>query len=107
MAFSVRCFPSKVKGLVTIATVKAPESFAILATTGAAPVPVPFPIPAAIKTISAPATTFLMVSMDCSAAIFPTDGSPPAPRPLVVCLPKMTRFGALDEANACLSVFIT
>ena len=43
--------PSKVKGIVTIPTVRIPISLAIDATIGAAPVPVPPPIPAVIKTI--------------------------------------------------------
>ena len=46
--------PSKLNGRVTTPTVKAPRSFAIFATIGAAPVPVPPPIPAVMKTISAP-----------------------------------------------------
>ena len=44
--------PSNAKGLVTIPTVRAPASLASLAITGAAPVPVPPPIPAVIKTMS-------------------------------------------------------
>ena len=46
--------PSKLNGLVTMPTVRAPLSLATSATTGAAPVPVPPPIPAAMKTRSAP-----------------------------------------------------
>ena len=45
--------PSNVKGEVTTPTVKAPKSLAILAMTGAPPVPVPPPIPAATKTMLA------------------------------------------------------
>ena len=47
-------FRSRFKGLVTTATVKAPTDLATLATIGEAPVPVPPPIPAAIKTMSEP-----------------------------------------------------
>src|SRR5690625_6964778 len=49
-----RLLPSKEKGLVTTPTVRAPKSFAICAITGAAPVPVPPPIPAVTKIMSAP-----------------------------------------------------
>src|SRR5690606_42010471 len=59
--------PSKGNGLVTTATVKIPNSRAISATTGAAPVPVPPPIPAAINIISAPWIVFLMFSRSSSA----------------------------------------
>ena len=46
--------PSKPNGLVTIPMVSAPTLFATSATTGAAPVPVPPPIPAVTNTKSAP-----------------------------------------------------
>src|SRR5690554_2012101 len=52
--------PSKWKGLVTTPTVSAPSSRAIFAITGAAPVPVPPPMPAVTKTISAPRKTSSM-----------------------------------------------
>ena len=45
IVLSVMILPSIVKGFVTIATVKMPISFAILAITGAAPLPVPPPRP--------------------------------------------------------------
>ena len=57
LACDMRRRPSKPNGLVTTPTVKAPTSFATSATIGAAPDPVPPPIPAVTKTISAPATT--------------------------------------------------
>ena len=60
--------PSKENGRVTIATTKAPASFAIRAITGEAPVPVPPPIPAAIKTILASFTISLISSALASAA---------------------------------------
>ena len=53
-AFFILILPSNAKGLVTTPTVSIPISFAKPATTGAAPVPVPPPIPAVTKTISAP-----------------------------------------------------
>ncbi len=46
--------PSKPNGFVTMPTVSAPSSRAMRATTGAAPVPVPPPSPAVMKTMSAP-----------------------------------------------------
>ena len=46
--------PSKVNGLVTTPTVRAPASRAFAAITGAAPDPVPPPSPAAMKTRSEP-----------------------------------------------------
>ena len=49
-------------GFVTIATASAPTSLAALATIGAAPVPVPPPIPAAIKTIFAPSNMVVNLS---------------------------------------------
>ena len=48
------CLPSIAKGLVTTATVRMPSSLATCATTGAAPVPVPPPMPAVMNTMSAP-----------------------------------------------------
>ena len=53
---------SKDIGLVTMATANAPTSLAALATIGAAPVPVPPPMPAAIKTISAPSNIVVSLS---------------------------------------------
>ncbi len=47
-------FPSQEKGTVTTPMVIIPISLATLATTGAAPVPTPAPIPAVIKTKFAP-----------------------------------------------------
>ena len=46
--------PSKPNGLETTPTVSAPSSRAMRATTGAAPVPVPPPSPAVMKTMSEP-----------------------------------------------------
>mmetsp|Transcript_1984 Transcript_1984/g.4085 ORF Transcript_1984/g.4085 Transcript_1984/m.4085 type:complete len:207 (+) Transcript_1984:1385-2005(+) len=54
VAWLARRLPSNVNGNVTTPTVKIPISFDRRATTGAAPVPVPPPIPAVINTISAP-----------------------------------------------------
>ena len=51
----IRRPPSKWNGLVTTPTVRMPISRAALAMTGAAPVPVPPPMPAVTNTIWAPA----------------------------------------------------
>ena len=64
--------PSKRNGSVTIPTVSAPTSFAIRATTGAAPVPVPPPSPAVTKTMSDPRRTCLIWSYPSSAAWRPS-----------------------------------
>ena len=54
---------------------------AISATTGAPPVPVPPPLPAVMKTMSAPFSTSSISSRWSSAAWRPISGSEPAPRP--------------------------
>ena len=54
--------PSNPNGDVTMATVSAPTSRAIRATTGAAPVPVPPPSPAVTNTMSDPRRAVLMRS---------------------------------------------
>ena len=83
-ACCLRLRPSKPNGMVAIPMVKIPISRAMPAITGAAPVPVPPPIPAVMKAIRVPfpkrdfnSSTFSM------AAFFPTSGIAPAPRPLV------------------------
>ena len=53
-AWRMRFLPSNWNGLVTTATVSAPSSLAMRATTGAPPVPVPPPMPAVMNTMSAP-----------------------------------------------------
>ena len=57
-----RRLPSNANGLVTTPTVNAPISLAHSATIGAAPVPVPPPIPAVTNTISAPSRAFIISS---------------------------------------------
>ena len=87
---ATNCFflPSNKKGLVTTATVNIPISLAICAITGIAPVPVPPPIPAVKKTISAPCKTSLIRSLFSSAANLPISGLVPAPKPLVNSTPN-------------------
>mmetsp|Transcript_14370 Transcript_14370/g.33768 ORF Transcript_14370/g.33768 Transcript_14370/m.33768 type:complete len:216 (-) Transcript_14370:462-1109(-) len=80
--------PSKLNGLVTMPTVRAPLSLATSATTGAAPVPVPPPIPAAMKTRSAPCRACWRSARDSSAAFWPMLGLPPAPSPRVSVWPN-------------------
>ena len=110
MEFKILFLPSKVNGLVTIATTKIslPSMLlAILAITGAAPVPVPPPIPAAIKTMLASLTMSLILSALASAASFPHLGSPPAPSPPVSSSPRIIRLGALEVPRAWTSVLAT
>ncbi len=59
--------PSKPNGRVTTPMVSAPICFAISATTGAPPVPVPPPLPAVMNTMSAPFSTS-SISWRCSSA---------------------------------------
>ena len=76
-AWLARRRPSKVNGRVTTPMVSAPRPLAILATTGAPPVPVPPPSPAVTKTMSAPLRTSSISSAWSSAAFLPTSGSAP------------------------------
>ena len=99
-ALTILCFPSKRKGFVTTPTVKMPISLAILAMTGAAPVPVPPPMPQVTKTISAPASAAEISSEFSSAAFSPTSGLAPAPRPFVNFSPICIAIGALQDCNA-------
>jgi hypothetical protein len=96
--------PSKPKGRVTIATVRTPSSRATWATTGAAPVPVPPPMPATMKTMSAPVRASRSRAWLSSAASCPTRGLPPAPRPRVHFSPRQMRVAALAPFRACMSV---
>ena len=80
-------FPSNVNGFVTTPMVKIPISFAACATTGAAPVPVPPPIPAVTNTISAPLKTSANSPLLSSADCAPISGFAPAPNPLVIFSP--------------------
>src|SRR5690348_5545608 len=98
--------PSKLKGLVTTATVRMPISRAISATTGAAPVPVPPPMPAVTNSMSAPLMSSSMRSRSSSAASRPTSGLAPAPRPLVTVVPSCIVVLARFLLSACASVFI-
>ena len=103
-AKAIRFLPSKLKGLVTTATVRIPKSFATSATAGAAPVPVPPPMPAAMKTMSAPSSAARSASRSSSAALRPTSGLAPAPSPLVIPPPIWIVWPTAVLRSACASV---
>ena len=97
--------PSNENGRVTTPMVRAPRPLAISAMTGAAPVPVPPPLPAVMNTMSVPFTTSSISSRCDSAAVRPTSGSLPTPRPRVVSRPMSSFMSASLISNACASVF--
>ena len=94
-------------GRVITPTVRAPCSLAIRATIPAAPVPVPPPIPAVMKIMSAPLSVSAIASSLSSADFFPTSGIEPAPRPRVNFGPNWIFVSAPIKFNACTSVFAT
>ena len=97
--------PSFSKGRVTTATVRIPRSRDILAMTGAAPVPVPPPMPAVMKSMSmgVPNTTAAIWSCASSAALRPAVELVPAPRPRPICI----LVGTSQPSSACESVLQT
>mmetsp|Transcript_23573 Transcript_23573/g.51055 ORF Transcript_23573/g.51055 Transcript_23573/m.51055 type:complete len:356 (+) Transcript_23573:726-1793(+) len=99
-------FPSNLNGLVTIPMVNAPASLETSATTGAAPLPVPPPMPLVTKHKSVPSTIAAISARDSSAANCPTSGLPPAPKPRVAAVPIFNTLAplALERPNACASV---
>src|SRR5688572_3863730 len=100
-AVFMRLEPSKVKGLVTTATVRMPIEREISAITGAAPVPVPPPMPAVMNTMCEPAIASSMRSRSPSAALRASSGFAPAPRPLV---PSWIWLRARLRDSTCASV---
>jgi hypothetical protein len=100
-----RTRPSKRKGFVTTATVRAPTSRATSAMTGAAPVPVPPPRPAVTNTMSAPISSSRIRSRASRAASRPFSGFAPQPRPRVTSEPSWMRTGARLCWSAWASVF--
>ena len=104
IALFIRCLASNLNGFVTTPTVRHPRSLAMPATTGAAPVPVPPPIPQVTNTISAPLISSVSSSILSSAAFAPTSGFAPAPRPFVSFSPICTNCGALHNCSAWRSV---
>ena len=103
-ATSLRRLPSKLNGLVTTPIVRAPCSLASSATTGAAPEPVPPPSPAVMNTMSESTMASAILSRSSSAARWPIDASPPAPRPRVILSPMRILCGASDCSSAWASV---
>ena len=105
---SSACFlllaPSKENGFVTTPTVRMPMSLAVLAIIGAAPVPVPPPIPAVTNIMSAPSIMADISSRVSSAALWPISGLAPAPSPLVSFSPICIFVSATHLLKACLSV---
>ena len=72
--------PSNWKGTVTMPTVRMPRSLQACAMMGAAPVPVPPPMPAVTKTMLVSFPSRAVNSSKLSMAAFlPTSGSDPAP----------------------------
>jgi len=92
-------------GVVTTATVRIRALFAISATTGAAPVPVPPPMPAVMNNMSRPSRLFAISTRLSSAASRPTSGSAPAPNPLVLFGPSCIFASTPDLSRSCTSVF--
>ncbi len=104
-ACAVLRFPSNWNGMVTMPTVRMSISRAACAITGAAPVPVPPPIPAVMKTMLVLSPiNFLTSSIDSMAALRPTSGSEPAPWPRVSVMPNCTLTGTGLASNAWASV---
>ena len=106
IAFLIRGLPSKPNGFVTTPTVRIPRLRAISATTGAAPVPVPPPIPHVTNTMLASLMMSTISSLFSSTALAPISGFAPAPRPLVSFSPIWIFVVALLSERACLSVLI-
>ena len=106
-AWRIRWRPSKGKGLLTTATVRAPTSRATSATTGAAPVPVPPPRPAVTNTMSEPISMSRSRSRSSMAAARPRSGLAPQPSPRVTSVPSWTLVGASLCLSAWASVFAT
>src|SRR3989449_281083 len=104
-AWRIRLRPSNKNGLVTMPMVRAPRSRAICEMIGAAPVPVPPPMPQVTKTRSAPCRPCRTSSRFSSMAWRPISGRAPAPRPRVSFFPICTFTSALLLSNACASVF--
>src|SRR5213078_4427011 len=104
-AWRIRLRPSNRNGLVTMPMVRAPRSRAICEMMGAAPVPVPPPMPQVTNTRSAPCRPCRTSSRFSSMAWRPISGRAPAPRPRVSFLPICTFTSALLLSRACASVF--
>src|SRR6266705_1222645 len=104
-ACRMRLRPSNRKGFVTMPMVRAPKSRAIWEIIGAAPVPVPPPMPQVTNTRSAFWRECSTSSRFSSMAWRPISGRAPAPNPRVSFLPICTFTSALLLSRACASVF--
>ncbi len=94
--------PSKRNGIVTMPTVRIPMSLLTWAITGAAPVPVPPPIPAVMNAILVPSfSMFFILSIVSIAAWRARSGLLPAPSPSV---PSCKCAGTGESLSACASV---
>ena len=103
-ACRIRFLPSKEKGRVTTPMVRAPSSRAMSPMRGAAPVPVPPPIPAVMKTRSAPSSALRTSSSDSEMACLPISGRAPAPSPRVSFLPSWMVIWEREFLSAWASV---
>ena len=109
---SVACWlrrrPSNKNGTVTMPTVKMPRSLHAWAMTGAAPVPVPPPIPAVKNAMRVSVPSRSSTSSRLSIAAFlPTSGRAPAPCPPVRVAPSCTLRGTGLMSKAWASVLQT
>src|SRR5207248_10886491 len=104
-ACRIRLRPSNRNGLVTMPIVSAPRSRASWEIIGAAPVPVPPPMPQVMNTRSAFWRECSTSSRFSSMAWRPISGLAPAPNPRVSFLPICTFTSALLLSRACASVF--
>src|SRR6059036_3816905 len=100
----MRLRPSNRNGLVQIPMVSAPRSRATCEMIGAAPVPVPPPMPQVTNTRSAPCSACSTSSRFSSIAWRPISGLAPAPSPRVSFLPIWTLTSALLLRSAWASV---
>ena len=108
VACALRRRPSNWKGMVTMPTVRMSISRAAWAMTGAAPVPVPPPIPAVMKTMLVLLPISSLTSSNVSmAALRPTSGREPAPWPPVRVAPSWTFTGTGLASRAWASVLHT
>ena len=101
----IRLPPSSLNGRVTTATVRMFMLFAMSAITGAAPVPVPPPMPAVMNSMSAPSIISAMRSRSSIAASRPISGRAPAPSPRVSAVPSCSCAARVERFSACASVF--
>jgi len=99
----IRRVPSKLNGLVTTATVKS-HLAGRTRHNGAAPVPVPPPIPAVTNTMCYHEWLRKSLRSFLSAAAVPMSGLAPAPKPSVNCLPSCSFTSAGWRSSTCKSV---